>query len=98
MEASEEISSGFARADPERANSFYLTPITWEPSSDYSSGGLAYSFPDRSNADDLININMMPFIAEDTLEDCKLPEYVIVEPYWSLIQACVNPEMESLAN
>ena len=83
---------GFERADPERPQPFYLTPITWEPSRDYSSGGLAYSFPDRSTADALININMMPFIAEDTLEDCKLPEYV--EPYWSLIQACLNPEME----
>ena len=92
LEASEESSSGWARADPERAQPFYLTPITWEPSGDYSSGGLVYSFPNRSNADDLININMMPFIAEDTLEDCKLPEYV--EPYWSLIQACLNPEME----
>ena len=80
LEASEETSSGFERADPERPQPFYLTPITWEPSGDYSSGGLAYSFPDCSNADDLININMMPFIAEDTFEECNLPEYV--EPYW----------------
>ena len=92
LAASEETSSGWARADPDRPQPFYITPISWEPSGDYSSGGLAYSFPERSNADDLININMMPFIAEDTFEDCKLPDYV--EPYWNLIQACLNPGME----
>ena len=84
--------SGSTRADPERPQPFYLTPITWEPSGEYNSGGLAYSLPDRSNAEDLININMMPFIVEDTFEDCKLPEYV--EPYWNLIQVCLYPEME----
>ena len=35
---------------------------------------------------------MMPIIVEDTFKDCKLPEYV--EPYWSLIHACLYPEME----
>ena len=92
LEASKETSSGFERADPERPQPFYLTPITWEPSGDYSSGGRAYSFPDRSNADDLININMMPFIAAADFEECKLPE--CVRPYWSLIKACLAPEMD----
>ena len=44
-------------------------------------------FPEPSN----ININMMPFIAGATFEDCKLPTYL--QPYWPLIQACLRPEI-----
>ena len=83
--------SGSARADPERPQPFYLTPITWEPSGEYNSGGLAYSFPDRSNAEDLININMMPFVVGSSFKACRLPKYV--RPYWDLILACIGPEL-----
>ena len=74
------------------ASTVHLTPITWEPSGEYNSGGLAYSFPDHSDAEDLIDINLMPSVVEDTFEDCKLPQYV--EPYWSPIQESLYPEME----
>ena len=57
---------------------FYLTNITHSPDD---------SFPPPSD----ININMMPFIVGETFASCKLPEFV--RPYWPMILACLNPEM-----
>eukprot|EP00092_Neocalanus_flemingeri_P051338 GFUD01059675.1.p1 GENE.GFUD01059675.1~~GFUD01059675.1.p1 ORF type:complete len:381 (+),score=98.56 GFUD01059675.1:41-1183(+) len=69
--------------DHSAQSSFYLTPIS---SVSWDSDTL-YSFPTPSD----ININMMPFIVGKTFESSKLPEYV--KPYWSLIKACINPEL-----
>ena len=70
--------------DEERVQPFFLTSILPE-----------YEFPNRDRAfisgSKLIDINMMPFIVGETFEDCKLPEYV--RPYWSLIRACLSPEI-----
>ena len=74
------------KADEARPQPFYLTPIDMDP----DVGG--YGFPVREGTKEPININMMPFIAEADFEDCKLPE--CVRPYWSLIQACLAPEMD----
>jgi len=73
-------------ADEEKPQPFYLAPIDVDP--DLGS----YGFPDRKDTKEPININMMPFIAEADFDECKLPEFV--RPYWSLIQACLSPEMD----
>merc|ERR1712130_1029844 len=96
-------------ADEDRQQPFYLTPII-DLDRPQTSGfsrigpdGLrmvpadpdvgGYSFPvQREKTKDPININMMPFIAAENFEECKLPESV--RPYWSLIKACLAPEME----
>jgi len=75
-----------SEADEDRPQPFYLTPIDMDP----DVGG--YGFPVRENTNDPININMMPFIVADDFEECKLPE--CVRPYWSLIKACLAPEMD----
>ena len=63
----------------------YLTPIS---SSDPVECEITeYSFPPPTD----ININMMPFIVGETFPQCKLPEFV--RPYWSMIEACLNPEL-----
>ena len=78
---------GIEKADEARPQPFYLTPIDMDP----DVGG--YGFPvGREDTKDPININMMPFIAGADFEECKLPE--CVRPYWSLIQACLGPEMD----
>jgi len=74
------------KANENRPQPFYLTPIDMDP----DVGG--YGFPAREKTKDPININMMPFIAAADFEDCKLPE--CVRPYWSLINACLAPEMD----
>jgi len=75
-----------SKANENRPQPFYLTPIDMDP----DVGG--YGFPVRENTKDPININMMPFIAAAEFEECKLPE--CVRPYWSLIKACLAPEMD----
>jgi len=74
------------KANEARPQPFYLTPIDKDPDVG------EYGFPVREGTKEPININMMPFIAEANFEACKLPE--CVRPYWSLIQACLAPEMD----
>jgi len=82
-----EYMGGIEKADEARPQPFYLTPIDMDP----DVGG--YGFPvGREDTKDPININMMPFIAGADFEECKLPE--CVRPYWSLIKACLGPEMD----
>ena len=63
----------------------YLTPVSSSDPVDYEIA--EYSFPPPTD----ININMMPFIVGETFTQCKLPEFV--RPYWSMIEACLNPEL-----
>lgn len=49
-----------------------------------------YNFPSLSGRDP-ININMMPFIVSGDFKSSKLPEFV--QPYWSMIVACLQPEV-----
>jgi len=70
--------------DEDRVQPFYLTSICPQMA--------GYEFPVRDPRWKLININMMPFIVGETLEECKLPEFV--RPYWSLIRACLSPEID----
>jgi len=81
-----EYMGGIEEADEARPQPFYLTPIDMDP----DVGG--YGFPVREDTKDPININMMPFIAGADFDECKLPESI--RPYWSLIKACLAPEMD----
>ena len=52
----------------------------------YDHNGRNYSFPTPTD----ININMMPFVVDENLKDCKLPGYL--QNYWPLIEACLRPQ------
>ena len=69
----------------EAAQPFYLATLRQEPDfRDLSPP----SFPPPSG----VNINMMPFLVGKTFESCRLPESV--RPYWSMVEACLGPELE----
>ena len=76
----------------EAAQPFYLAALRQQP--DFFGQDLPSllpsppSFPPPSG----VNINMMPFLVGQTFEDCQLPESV--RPYWSMVEACVRPELE----
>ena len=72
----------------ETAQPFYLATLRQEP--DFCGRDLSStpSFPPPAG----VNINMMPFLVGETFESCRLPESV--RPYWSMVEACIGPELE----
>ena len=71
---------GVEDADSDRPQPFFLTPIDSSPL-DHDERRVEFPPPSDSAP---VNINMMPFLAGATFEDCRLPESV--RPYWSLIE------------